>query len=63
MGMLVLNRKRGQRIVIHSCSVTITIVAVEGGGVRLGMEAPAEVAVLREELVQRKQMRKGHKPR
>jgi sRNA-binding carbon storage regulator CsrA len=66
---LVLNRKRGQRIVIPSCLVTITVVTVEGGRrARIGIDAPAaaaEVAVLREELAQRKQMRQGggHKPR
>jgi carbon storage regulator len=61
--MLVLNRKRGQRIVIPSCSVTITVVEVEAGRVRIGIEAPAEVAVLREELAQRQPTPKVHKPR
>jgi carbon storage regulator len=63
MDMLVLNRKRGQRIVIPSCSVTITVVTVEGGKVRIGIDAPAEVAVLRQELAKRKPIRKGQKPR
>jgi len=57
--MLVLNRKRGKRIVIPGCSVTVTVVAVEGNKVRLGIAAPAEVAVLREELVGRKKARRG----
>jgi carbon storage regulator len=52
--MLVLSRKRGEGIVIPGCSVTVTIVAVEGNRVRLGIAAPAEVAVLREELLRRK---------
>ena len=52
--MLVLSRKRGQRIVIPNCSITITIAAIKGDWVRLGIAAPAEVAVLREELVGRK---------
>jgi carbon storage regulator len=52
--MLVLSRKRGERIVIPGCRVTVTVVAVEGNRVRLGIAAPAEVAVLREELVRRK---------
>jgi carbon storage regulator len=51
--MLVLSRKRGERVVIPGCSVTITVVAVEGNRVRLGIAAPAGVAVLREELVRR----------
>ena len=52
--MLVLSRKRGERIVIPGCSVTITVVAVAGNRVRLGIASPKEVAVLREELVRRK---------
>ena len=52
--MLVLSRKRGERIVIPGCSITITVAAVKGDAVRLGIVAPAEVAVLREELVERK---------
>ena len=51
--MLVLSRKRGERIVIPDCSITITVVAVEGNRVRLGVAAPAGVTVLREELVPR----------
>jgi carbon storage regulator CsrA len=56
--MLVLSRKCGERIVIRGeelglpgCSVTVTVVAVEGGRVRLGIVAPAEVSVARAELV------------
>jgi carbon storage regulator len=58
-GMLVLSRKRGERIVIPGCSVTLTVVAVEGNRVRLGVAAPPEVAVVREELVRRRKARRG----
>ena len=51
--MLVLSRKRGEGIIIPGCSVTVTVVAVEGNRVRLGIAAPADVTVLREELVAR----------
>jgi carbon storage regulator len=47
--MLVLSRKVGERIRIGD-SVTVTVVRVTGGGVRLGIEAPAEMPVIREEL-------------
>ncbi|MHB0960467.1 MAG: carbon storage regulator [Pirellulaceae bacterium] len=47
--MLVLSRKVGERILIGD-QVTVTVVRVTGGGVRLGIEAPAEMAVIREEL-------------
>jgi carbon storage regulator len=47
--MLVLSRKVGERILIGD-HVTVTVVRITGGGVRLGIEAPAEMAVIREEL-------------
>lgn len=50
--MLVLSRKASQSIVIAG-RITVTVVAIRGGQVRLGIEAPAEVRVLREELVPR----------
>jgi len=50
--MLVLSRKFGEAIVIGN-SITITIMEVQGDRVRLGVSAPPEVPVHREE-VQRK---------
>lgn len=49
--MLVLSRKVGERIRIGN-EVVITVVRVTGGGVRLGIEAPADLPVVREELHQ-----------
>jgi carbon storage regulator len=49
--MLVLSRKTGQRVVVPSCGLTVTIVSIEGDKVRLGFSAPREVSVLREELL------------
>ncbi len=51
--MLVLSRKLGERIVIPNCELTITVVAIDGNTVRLGVEAPAATAVHREEVWQR----------
>jgi carbon storage regulator len=48
--MLVLSRKRSERIVIGD-GIRITIVKLERGSVRLGIEAPPEVRVIREELL------------
>jgi carbon storage regulator len=48
--MLVLTRKNGEKIVIDG-DIEITVVAVRGNQVRLGIEAPKEVSVWREELV------------
>ena len=50
MGMLCLTRAVGQRIVI-SGGITITVIQVKASGaVRLGIEAPPDVAVNREEV-------------
>ena len=49
--MLVLTRKPGQRILIDG-GISIAVLAVDGERVRLGIEAPAGVAVLRAELVE-----------
>jgi carbon storage regulator len=50
--MLVLSRKLSQQILIGS-DIAITVVRVEGNHVRLGIEAPAGVSILRDELVTR----------
>ena len=47
--MLVLSRKTGQRIEIGD-NITITIVSVKGSTVRVGIDAPSDVRVLRSEL-------------
>ncbi len=49
--MLVLSRKVGERILLGE-KIKITVVRVSGGGVRLGIEAPADIAVIREEVAQ-----------
>lgn len=47
--MLVLSRKEAQRIRLGD-SIVITVVRVSGDKVRLGIEAPPDVLVLRDEL-------------
>lgn len=47
--MLVLSRKAGEKIVI-SDTITITIVEVRGDKVRIGIDAPPEVIVHRQEV-------------
>jgi carbon storage regulator len=49
--MLVLSRRENERIKLGS-SIVVTVVRVTGDKVRLGIEAPADVLVLREELDQ-----------
>jgi carbon storage regulator len=48
--MLVLTRKFGERIVVPRYDVAVTIIAIEGNRVRLGISAPDDVAVYREEV-------------
>jgi carbon storage regulator len=47
--MLVLSRKVGERVLIGD-KIAVTIVRIGQGGVRIGIEAPAEMPVVREEL-------------
>ena len=47
--MLVLSRKVGERIWIGE-EIAVTVVRITGGGVRIGIEAPSELPVIREEL-------------
>jgi carbon storage regulator len=47
--MLVLSRCEGQRVQLGD-SIVVTVVRVGGGCVRLGVEAPADIRVLRAEL-------------
>jgi len=53
--MLVLSRRSGEQIVIDG-KITVKIIEVHERQVRLGIEAPDDVRVLREELVDRKEM-------
>ncbi len=47
--MLVLSRKSSQQIMIGS-EISITVVKIEGNQVRLGIQAPPPVTILRAEL-------------
>jgi len=47
--MLVLSRKVGQRILIGD-KIAVTIVRLGQGGVRIGIEAPDDCEIIREEL-------------
>lgn len=47
--MLVLSRKVGERIQVGD-EITVTVVRIAGGSVRLGVEAPKTMPIAREEL-------------
>jgi carbon storage regulator len=50
--MLVLTRKVGERIQLGD-HITVTLVKINGNIVRLGIDAPADLAVMRQELIER----------
>jgi carbon storage regulator len=50
--MLILTRRVGETVVIGD-DVTVTVLGVKGNQVRLGVNAPREVAVHREEIFER----------
>jgi carbon storage regulator len=49
MAMLVLSRKRDEKIIIGD-SITLMVVEIRGDKVRLGIEAPKDVTVHRQEV-------------
>ena len=51
--MLILTRKQGERICIGGRSITITVLDLENNFVRLGIDAPPDVSIYREEVQQR----------
>jgi carbon storage regulator len=51
--MLVLSRKCGEKIVIPQQNITLTVLEIRGDRIRLGITAPPEVPVHRQEIWQR----------
>ena len=49
--MLVLNRKKGETLIIAD-HIEITIVEVQGEQVKIGIQAPREIAIYRKEIYQ-----------
>ena len=47
--MLVLTRKAGEKVVIDG-SITVTVLSVDGNKIRIGISAPPDVRIDREEV-------------
>ena len=57
--MLVLSRKRGERIVIGP-NIELTVVDIRGKRVRLAVDAPRDVSIHRQEIYRRIQGERRH---
>lgn len=62
--MLILTRRVGETVMIGN-DITVTVLGVKGNQVRVGVNAPKEVAVHREEIyerIKREEQANGGKP-
>lgn len=59
--MLILTRRVGETLVVGD-DITVTVLGVKGNQVRLGVNAPKDVSVHREEIYQRIQQEREQQP-
>ena len=59
--MLILTRRIGETLMVGD-EVTVTVLGVKGNQVRLGVNAPKDVAVHREEIYERIRQEQANEP-
>lgn len=52
--MLILQRKIGEKVIIGN-DITVSVVSIDGGRVRLAIQAPSDVSIMRSELLEARQ--------
>ena len=52
--MLIITRRPGERVMIGD-DIVVAVIDVKGSNVRIGIDAPREIAVFREELLETSQ--------
>jgi carbon storage regulator len=56
--MLILTRRIGETLKVGN-EITVTVMAIKGNQVRIGIQAPKDIDVYREEIFERETKRKG----
>ncbi|MCH9643819.1 MAG: carbon storage regulator CsrA [Gammaproteobacteria bacterium] len=51
--MLVLTRSVGERLIINNGEIKLSVLEIKGNQVRIGIEAPKNIAIHREEIFNR----------
>ena len=59
--MLVLSRKLGEKIIIGN-DIVVTVVKIDRNQIRIGIEAPQDVPVFREEILPARTLKGQHEP-